>query len=666
MTTYICKCGRRVKKSTDTSTTGNRLSGYAPGHECWGCPYAMPYGNFQWDESAKTVAMETRGYECRMSKTLTYASEFSGSIKDKCTCRVHSLDFDFLSQISAWIKDTYPGREIFGSFSKDIRASDYGSDGRYCLTITCAQNLKGVAAKRELLGQFFTPNGSRKDMTPQQEMEKILADIKKAKEVFACAPAQNADAAVTTAENAVPTATAATPTTSESGADASASTPATSLQNCESVPAASAGGSSAPLLSMTGGAPQEKPLTFIREDKCPEFDYSGLPEQTVATLHLAENGYLHGKKLAEKGLVYMGDNIALAHDELCGVVAQCDNSKHGNRGEDSFRAWCLHIGITKDSAYRLLQVSALLADSSPRQQAILESLPPTLLYAVAKPSAPPELVEKVKSGDITTNKQYQEALAQLKAEKDRADAAEAERNKLLGAQNRAAWAESHIQDVEAQRDAALADVQGLTEQNAQLRQRADTAEAREEEAWKMQSKAEARAKNAEGQLSGSRQVAEAAKLRADKLQEENAALKKQPIAAVVDEEEVDRRAKALAHQWDEEELDRLAAEKAWGLADARNSELAKDNTALRKQLATLQARANDNTQADFETANYCASLFRSAWDTCKGSYSRLTGEDLESTFQTLCGALNSIMEEASLLCRQPADYDGGAADEPDV
>ena len=102
MTTYICKCGRRVKKSTDASTTGNRLSGYAPGHECWGCPYAMPYGNYQWDESARTVSRETQGYECRMSKTLTYASEFAGSIKDKCTCRVHSLDFDFLSQVSAF------------------------------------------------------------------------------------------------------------------------------------------------------------------------------------------------------------------------------------------------------------------------------------------------------------------------------------------------------------------------------------------------------------------------------------------------------------------------------------------------------------------------------------------------------------------------------------
>lgn len=505
MTTYICKCGRRVKKSTDTSTTGNRLSGYAPGHECWGCPYAMPYGDFQWDESARTVSRETRGYECRMSKTLTYASEFAGSIKDKCTCRVHSLDFDFLSQVSAWIKDTYPDREIFGSFSKDIRASDYGSDGRYCLTITCAQNLKGVAAKRELLGQFFTPNGSRKDMTPQQEMEKILADIKKAKEVFACAPAQNADTAVTTAENAVPTATAATPTTSESGADASASTPATSLQNCESVPAASAGGSSAPLLSMTGGAPQEKPLTFIRKDKCPEFDYSGLPEQTVATLHLAENGYLHGKKLAEKGLVYMGDNIALAHDKLCGVVAQCDNSKHGNRGEDSFRAWCLHIGITKDSAYRLLQVSALLADSSPRQQAILESLPPTLLYAVAKPSAPPELVEKVKNGEVTTNKAYQdllkenqqlrtdrvEAMNQADRERARADRAETERDKAR-----------------ADQLSTAKDCNRLGLKVSQEKDRAD--------------KAEARAKNAED------------------------ALKKQPIVGVTDPEEVRRQADALA------------------------------------------------------------------------------------------------------------------------
>lgn len=595
MTTYICKCGRRVKKSTDASTTGNRLSGYAPGHECWGCPYAMPYGDFQWDESARTVSRETRGYECRMSKTLTYASEFAGSIKDKCTCRVHSLDFDFLSQVSAWIKDTYPDREIFGSFSKDIRASDYGSDGRYCLTITCTQNLKGVAAKRELFGQFFNPDGSRKDMTPQQEMEKILTDIKKAKEILSCAPAQNADAAVTTAENAVPTATAATPTISESGADASASTPATSLQNCESAPAASAGDSSV----STAGAMQDKPLTFIREDKCPAFDYSSLTDQTVENLHFAEDEYRHGKQMAERGLVHMGNAIAAAHDALCGVVQLLDNSKHGNRGDDSFRAWCCSIGITKSTAYNLLQVSALMDGSSPRQRAILEALPPTLLYAVAKPSAPQELVEKVKNGEVTTNKAYQDLLKenqQLRTERDKARA-----DQLSTAK----------------------DCNRLGLKVSQEKDRADKAEAREEEAWKLQSKAEERAKNAEE------------------------ALKHQPITAVIDEEEIDRR----------------AAEKAWGLADARNAELAKDNANLKKQVAALRSRINDDAQADFEQANYCASLMRAAWDNSKASYSRLVGEDLESTFQAICGTLNSIMEEASLLCRQPPDYDGGDRDE---
>lgn len=540
MTTYICKCGRRVKKSSSADNTGNRLKGYGPGHECYGCPYAMPWGGNEWNETAKRFVQDIKGYECRMSRTLSYGSLFIGSTKDKCTCSVFSLDFDFLEQISAWVKDTFSQGELTGDFSRDkIRPTDYSHNGRYCCTFVCAANKKGISAKAALLARFFNPNGSRKDMTPQQEMEKILADIKKAKEVFACAPAQNADAAVTTAKNAVPTATAATPTTSESGADASASTPATSLQNCGSAPAASAGGSSAPLLSMTGGAPQEKPLTFIREDKCPEFDYSGLPEQTVATLHLAENGYLHGKKLAEKGLVYMGDNIALAHDELCGVVAQCDNSKHGNRGEDSFRAWCLHIGITKDSAYRLLQVSALLADSSPRQQAILESLPPTLLYAVAKPSAPPELVEKVKNGEVTTNKAYQDLLKEN--QQLRTDRVEA-MNQADRERARADRAESERDKARADQLSTAKDCNRLGLKASQEKDRAD--------------KAEARAKNAEGQLSGSRQVAEAAKLRADKLQEENAALKKQPIAAVVDEEEVERRANQRAHDIAED----LAAE----------------------------------------------------------------------------------------------------------
>ena len=370
-------------------------------------------------------------------------------------------------------------------------------------------------------------------------------------------------------------------------------------------------------------------------------------------------------------------HYGIAQDEYlisCIYVAKMHalTAKAGRYGGGTWTKWYESKGMSEGSARTMTQNGDAFKSATVADLKLLPSISRKDLNLIARSGCAEQLTAA--AGD---SQRVQELLAQLKAEKDRADAAE---KSTQNARKENAYFKELVKSAEAQTskdaerreeaesryESALADISGLKEQNAQLKERADSAEAREEEAWKMQSKAEARAKDAENQLSGSRQVAEAAKLRADKLQEENAALKKQPIAAVVDEEEVDRRAKALAHQWDEEELDRLAAEKAWGLADARNSELAKDNTALRKQLATLQARANDNTQADFETANYCASLFRSAWDTCKGSYSRLTGEDLESTFQTLCGALNSIMEEASLLCRQPADYDGGAADEPDV
>lgn len=543
MTTYICKCGQRVQKSSNADNTGNRLEGYGPGHECYGCPYAMPWGGNKWDEAAKRFVQDIKGYECRTSRTLSYDSHFIGSTKDKCTCSVVSLDFDFLEQISAWVKDTFPLGEITGNFSRDeIRPTDYSHNGRYCCTFVCASNKKGIAAKAALFARFFNPDGSRKDITPQQEMEKILTDIEKAKEDPTCATVPNADAAATTAESAVPNATAEMQTTSESAADASESVPAASPQSCESGPAASAEASSASLLST---APQDKPLTFIQQDKCPEFDYSDLPEQTVATLHLAESGYLHGKKLAEKGLVYMGDNIALAHDELCStVVAQCDNGRFAKK-EDTFRAWCLHIGITKDSAYRLLQVSALLADSSPRQRAVLESLPPTLLYAVAKPSAPPELVEKVKNGEVSSNKAYQDLLKEnQQLRTDRVNAMnQAEREKA-----RAEKAESERDKARADQLSTAKDCNRLGLKVSQEKDRADKAEAREEEAWKLQSKAETRAQEAEKQLEGSRQVAEAAKLRADKLKAENDALKKQPITAVVDEEEVDRRAGEKAYE----------------------------------------------------------------------------------------------------------------------
>lgn len=384
---------------------------------------------------------------------------------------------------------------------------------------------------------------------------------------------------------------------------------------------------------------QSKPLTTVPDEMRPAFDYSGLDAQTVDDLHFAEKEYQHGKKLAERGLVHMGNAIAAAHDALCGtVVQQLDNGEDGacrtmrkarnnQHSEDTFKSWCLSIGITKDSAYRLLQVSALMDNSSPRQQKVLKELSPTLLYAVAKPSAPAELVEKVKNGEVSTNKEYQDLLAQIKAEKERADAAEAERDKLLGAQNRAAWAESHIQDVEAQRDAALADVQGLTEQNAKLQQSyhdADesriAANLQRQKAEAERDRAEARAKDAENQLAGSRQVAEAAKLRGDKLKAENDALKSQPITAVVDKEETRRQAKEMA--------------------DAMNAE-------LQAKLDAVTGNAEQDARNAYDSVLLASRAMLNTWQMVKPQFRKLPEEQREALANQIVHTIGSIQGEVT-------------------
>ena len=583
MTTYICKCGRRVKKSTDTSTTGNRLSGYAPGHECWGCPYAMPYGNYQWDESARTVSRETQGYECRMSKTLTYASEFAGSIKDKCTCRVHSLDFDFLSQVSSWIKDTYPDREIFGSFSKDIRASDYGSDGRYCLTITCTQNLKGVAAKRELLDQFFTPNGSRKDMTPQQEMEKILADIKKAKEIFSCTTAPTADAAATMTSPAASSSAAAIPTTSASEAAANGLTPALSPQSSASAPV----------------VPAE---TSFASAAVPTFDFSPLGELSQQATEADQQFDLHYGAAQDE---YLISCIYLARIHTL-------TAKAGRYGGGTWTKWYESKGLSEGSARTMVKNGDAFNSATVAELKQLPELTRKDLNLIARSGCAGQLVEA--AGD---SQRVQELLAQLKAKEYKLNETQA---RLKSACIQEQESRDAMNTANAQLEAANADIKGLTEQNDQLKSRLDAAEAREEEAWKMQTKAEQRAKTAESQLEGSRQVAEAANRRADKWRSEAEAARKQPIVAVVDKDEVARQAK--------ERADGMTAD-------------------LKAQLDQTAANAEADARDAYDSILLAGRSITNLAQSIKPLFGKLPGEQRENAIDQFVRTLGQIQGEVS-------------------
>lgn len=343
----------------------------------------------------------------------------------------------------------------------------------------------------------------------------------------------------------------------------------------------------------------------------PAFDYSGLDEQTVNDLHLAERECAAGRRLAEAGLRRMADGVAIAHEAL---VPNWDK-RNNQYSEDTFRRWCESIGVSKSAAYRLLQVTALFDNSSPEQQKILDSLSPSLLYAAAKPSAPADLVQAVKSGDITTHKQYQDLLKenqQLRADR-------------VNALNAAAAAE-------AARDAALADVDGLHEQNRQLQAAATgaqesyrTAHKNEDSALRRATEAEQRAKEAEKQLAGARQVADAARMRADKYQREAEAAKAQPVAAAVDEDEINRRAHTLA--------DELTAP-------------------LRSELEAAKAAAATPEQIELDTRNAYDSLLlagramQNAWKSVKPQLAKLPPDTRAGAINQLTSTLTEIQTEA--------------------
>lgn len=202
---------------------------------------------------------------------------------------------------------------------------------------------------------------------------------------------------------------------------------------------------------------------------------------------------------------------------ITGNMARIMAAKHAhdltaNHYQGSWGKWCAAVGISRDTGDRMVSVAAQCGNIQLEGKSILDVQPLKLLYAAAKPSTPEVVKQAVFTGDITTYKEYQELMAQLKAEKDRADAAEAHLEAanadINGLAERAQKAETERDKARADQLSTAKDCNRLGLKVSQEKDRAD--------------KAEARAKNAED------------------------ALKKQPIVGVTDPEEVRRQADALA------------------------------------------------------------------------------------------------------------------------
>lgn len=644
MTKYICKCGRVVQKSTNADNTGNRNTA-----NCEGCPYLLPWGPYQWDDTRHAMVTDVKGYECRMSPTLDYATYYQGGGDDKCVLHIYSLDYDFLDRVTAWTAEQFPEKEIRCSFDRSrIRAAEF-SGGLYSMSVCPMPNKKGIAAKAALLAEFFGPDKRRRDMTPEEEKAHILAAIEAGKAraqkkedkaltykdlatgwLYRVSPkpvngedvygmeyldpknstvwkpdvkwntgavyrdqghlqealeararrdgwepveenvwkknakdAQRVGAAVTTETSAAANGVISPAIVTQTSAEKS---PA---------PASHADAGSA-----TQSLSAAEPASLEAESPRLAFDYSGLDAQTVADLHLAEREYAGGKKMAEMGLRRMADAVAIAHDALCGA---CDNlsQAHNNQySENTFGRWCESMGLNRKAAERLLQVSKLMDNSTPREQKVLEELTPSVLYEASRPSAEPEAVEALKSKQVTTLKEFRALEAQIKAEREAREKAEAD---LAAAQQEAALDRKEREDAhekamhyKAECDRRAAEqqrVEGLlSTREEQLRQAKQEAQ---DAARTIQRKQEA--------------IEELDEIARERLEQIEALEKGRTIEAQVsDPEEVRRQAEALARELAatetaglQEENRRLrscapAVRQAWGIVTASMNVILKE------------------------------------------------------------------------------------------
>ena len=336
---------------------------------------------------------------------------------------------------------------------------------------------RAKAADKKLTPQEFLSNGAEFAPLDEYEIDCAMLDALENAKPCKNAPIEPVEEHPTPSAQCSDAATAAENQTAASPAAPEGSSPTTELATAADAPGVP--------VSADENAP-------VPSSTAPTFDF-GADDQTNALL------------------------LQDAQTFITGNMARIMAAKHAhdltaNHYQGSWGKWCTAVGISRDTGDNMVRVAEQFGNIQLEGKSILDVQPMKLLYAAAKPSTPEVVKQAVFTGDITTYKEYQKLMAQLKAEKERADAAEAHLEAanadINGLAERAQKAETERDKARADQLSTAKDCNRLGLKVSQEKDRAD--------------KAEARAKNAED------------------------ALKKQPIVGVTDPEEVRRQADALA------------------------------------------------------------------------------------------------------------------------
>lgn len=123
------------------------------------------------------------------------------------------------------------------------------------------------------------------------------------------------------------------------------------------------------------------------------FDYAEIDANTAE--------YLKEKEFSIKNI------FSKAYTELGEILAE-SQEKLANHNGGIFEKWYESLGFKKDKVYRLIGRYKLVVANS-ENRIIIENLPLSLSYEIAKETCPNELKERVLNGELKTLKEFNEA-----------------------------------------------------------------------------------------------------------------------------------------------------------------------------------------------------------------------------------------------------------------
>lgn len=350
---------------------------------------------------------------------------------------------------------------------------------------------RAKAADKKLTPQEFLSNGAEFAPLDEYEIDCAMLDALENAKPCKNAPIEPVEEHPTPSAQCSDAATAAESQTAASPAAPEGSSPTTETADAVSgsdVPGNATGKNAVP--SAGSGSSLSNPAA-------PTFDFSALGELSEQAVETDQQFDLHYGTAQDEYLI------------SCIYVAKMHalTAKAGRYGGGTWTKWYESKGMSKSSVWNMLQTGEGFKGSTVEQLTSIPELSRKDLNLIARSGCAEQLTAA--AGD---SQRVQELLAQLKAEKERADAAEAHLEAanadINGLAERAQKAESERDKARADQLSTAKDCSRLGLKVSQEKDRAD--------------KAEARAKNAED------------------------ALKKQPIVGVTDPEEVRRQADALA------------------------------------------------------------------------------------------------------------------------